>query len=118
METNIERLFMRMMSEPSAEAGNSPYPVVSTVCASQQPDADQPGPCFRISMALFPFFRHFFELCGSLHDSAKYRQCSNKIPNTLRFEKVRKNLSCICLCKQIEVSPLLLTCVVRLFHAP
>ena len=56
METNIERLFMRMMSEPSAEAGNSPYPVVSTVCASQQPDADQPGPCFRISMALFPFF--------------------------------------------------------------
>ena len=56
METKNKSLFMRMMSEPSAEAGNSPYPVASTVCALQQPQADQPGPCSIISMALSPPF--------------------------------------------------------------
>ena len=56
MESNMKSLFMRMMSEPSAEARNSPYPVVSTVCALQQPQADQPGPCSRTSMTLSPPF--------------------------------------------------------------
>ena len=64
METYIKRLFMRMMSEPSAEAGKSPYPVVSTVCALQQHQADQPGPCFRISMALSPPFATSLKCVG------------------------------------------------------
>ena len=112
METSIKSLFMRMMSEPSAEAENSPYPIVSTVCASQQPQADQPGPCFRNFNGVVPSFRHFLEVCGSLHDSAKYRQRLNKIPNTLKSKKVRKNLSCIFSCKQNQVLSLLQTCVV------
>ena len=103
METNIKSLFTRMMSEPSAEARNSPYPVVSTVCASQQPQADQPGPLFQNVNGVVPSFCHFLEVCGSLHDSAKYRQCFIKIPNTLKFKKVRHNLSCICSCKQFQV---------------